>query len=129
MVCVVSIVRTRSSQETLVRFDLRHRSAIIYGQKTSAAGKDRSVYLTVTEANLFLSYNISVVFIIVHLKVSLTPNAIIKMNILKKTRKTKLLANAIGRMPKKVVAAPSMTDGPTSPRAFAIWASLGVAGL
>ena len=65
----------------------------------------------------------SVIPFVLDIGVSLTPKTIIKMNILKKTRKMKLLANAIGMIPKKVVAAPSMTDGPTSPNAFAIWTS------
>lgn len=58
----------------------------------------------------------------------LTPNEMMRMNSLKKTRKMKLLANAIGMMPKKVVAAPTMMDGPISPNARAILSSFGVAG-
>ena len=49
-------------------------------------------------------------------------------NILKNTRKTALLAKARGMMPKNVVAAPTMTEGPISPRASAILASFGVLG-
>ena len=51
------------------------------------------------------------------------------MNTLKKTRNTKLLAKAMGMMPKKVVAAPTVTEGPISPKALAIWSFLGIAGL
>ena len=59
----------------------------------------------------------------------LTPKLMIMMNNLKKTRNMKLLANAMGMMPKKVVAAPTMIDGPISPSALAIRASFGMAGL
>ena len=58
----------------------------------------------------------------------LTPNEMMRMNSLKKTRKMKLLANARGMMPKKVVAAPAMTDGPISPNARAIRSSFGIEG-
>ena len=58
----------------------------------------------------------------------LTPNEIMMRNILKKTRKTTLLANASGTMPRKVVAAPTMTEGPISPMASAMRASLGMFG-
>ena len=51
------------------------------------------------------------------------------MKLLKKIRKTNLLANAMGIMPKKQVAAPSMTDEPTSPSAFAIWTCFELSGL
>ena len=59
----------------------------------------------------------------------LTPKLMIMMNNLKKTRNMKLLANAMGMMPKKVVAAPTMIDGPISPSVLAIRASFWMAGL
>ena len=49
-------------------------------------------------------------------------------NILKKTRKIALLAKARGMMPRNVVAAPSMTEGPISPRAYAIRRSFAMFG-
>ena len=49
-------------------------------------------------------------------------------NILKKTRKIALLAKARGMMPRNVVAAPTMTEGPISPRASAIRRSFAMLG-
>lgn len=45
------------------------------------------------------------------------------INILKNTRKMKLLANTMGMIPRKVVHAPRSTDGPISPSALAILVS------
>ena len=60
--------------------------------------------------------------------VCLTPKVIITRSILKKTRKITLLAKARGMIPKNVVTAPSITEGPTSPMASAMRASLGILG-
>lgn len=58
----------------------------------------------------------------------LTPNPMMIRNILKKTRKTWLAANAIGMIPRNVVAAPTTTDGPISPSPSAIRTSLSLLG-
>lgn len=49
-------------------------------------------------------------------------------NILKKTRKITLLANTSGMIPRKVVVAPTITEGPISPRALAMRVSLSTLG-
>lgn len=53
----------------------------------------------------------------------LTPKKIMTKNILKNTRKTAMSANAIGKIPTKVVAALITTEGPISAKALAILAS------
>lgn len=58
----------------------------------------------------------------------LTPKVMMTRNILKNTRKIALLAKASGMIPRNVVVAPVITDGPISPKAFAIRASLGMLG-
>ena len=64
----------------------------------------------------------------VYLSLSLTPKEIMTRNILKKTRKITLFAKASGMMPRNVVAAPIITEGPISPKASAIRSSLGMLG-
>ena len=59
---------------------------------------------------------------------TLTPNVMITKNILKNTRKMTLFAKAMGMMPRKVVIAPTTTDGPISPRARAIRKSFAIVG-
>lgn len=58
----------------------------------------------------------------------LTPKEMMTRNILKNTRKITLLANASGMIPRNVVAAPTITDGPISPSALAILTSFDVFG-
>ena len=58
----------------------------------------------------------------------LTPNVMMTKNILKNTRKMTLFAKALGMMPRKVVIAPTTTDGPISPRARAMRKSLAIVG-
>ena len=49
-------------------------------------------------------------------------------NILKNTRNTTFEAKAMGTMPTSVVAAPTTTDGPISPRALPILKSVEMYG-
>lgn len=58
----------------------------------------------------------------------LTPKKMMIKNILKNTRKTTMWANAIGKMPRKVVAALITTEGPISPKALAILAAFDSSG-
>lgn len=54
------------------------------------------------------------------------PNPMMMMNIFRNTRNMWLLANAIGKIPRNVVAAPTKTEGPISLSPSAILACFGV---
>lgn len=58
----------------------------------------------------------------------LTPKRTMRKNILKNTRKTAMWANAIGKIPRKVVTALITTEGPISPKTLAILASFDSSG-